>query len=565
MNRARLDTPLGMLLCALAAVALRAQSIPARTYANPLDLPYRFRLEAPSRREAADPTMVTFRGAYYLFASKSGGYWRSIDLAHWQLIVPEGLPLEDYAPTAVVYKDRVYFTAFNSKALYSTDDPARGIWRRDADLEPYGDPDLFVDDDGRFYLYSGCSSKTPLAVAELDPAHQFKVLRSALIQESRDTGHRGFEVPGDNNDQPAKGTWVEGAWMVKHDGKYYLEYAAAQTQDRSYADGLLVGQNAFGPFHYAPYSPVSYKPTGFIDGAGHGSTFQDLQGRWWHIATMAVAVRHSYERRLGLFPVSFTRDGQMLQDNYLADFPHWLDQDRSLTGWMLLSLRKAATASSSLPGHEPQLAFDEDVRTWFAASSGNPGEWLQVDLGHNALVNSVQINFADEGSTTLGPLHESYRYRLEGSRDAQHWQMLVDHSTSGRDAPDDYEALEVPLQIRYLRLTNVYTPAGAVFSISGLRVFGTASVPLPAAVENTRIVRDGSDLRHAAIAWKPARGADFYVVRYGIAPDRLGNSYEVLSGTTLEIRSLNAGVNYFYEVDAVNEHGIARGKVVAAE
>ena len=30
-----------------------------------------------------------------------------------------------------------------------------------------------------------------------------------------------------------------------------------------------------GPFTYAPYNPVAYKPGGFVQGAGHGSTFED--------------------------------------------------------------------------------------------------------------------------------------------------------------------------------------------------------------------------------------------------------------------------------------------------
>ena len=51
-----------------------AQTAADHTYANPVDLNYRFRLEPPSRREAADPTMVVFKGEYWLFASKSGGY-----------------------------------------------------------------------------------------------------------------------------------------------------------------------------------------------------------------------------------------------------------------------------------------------------------------------------------------------------------------------------------------------------------------------------------------------------------------------------------------------------------
>ena len=45
------------------------------TICNPVNLSYRYMLDAPSRREAADPNMLVFKGEYYLFASKSGGYF----------------------------------------------------------------------------------------------------------------------------------------------------------------------------------------------------------------------------------------------------------------------------------------------------------------------------------------------------------------------------------------------------------------------------------------------------------------------------------------------------------
>ena len=52
-----------------------------RIVANPIDLNYRFQPqdEDEPRREAADPVLEYFKGYYYMFASKSGGYWRSED------------------------------------------------------------------------------------------------------------------------------------------------------------------------------------------------------------------------------------------------------------------------------------------------------------------------------------------------------------------------------------------------------------------------------------------------------------------------------------------------------
>ena len=142
------------------------------TICNPVNLSYRFCLDAPSRREAADPTMVTFKGEYYLFASKSGGYFHSTDLVHWDLITTSDLPLEDYAPAVVEMKDTLYFMASGDAPvkIYKTANPKTGKWQIANANFPIGmiDPDLFVDDDGRLFFFYGCSNVNPIYGVELD-------------------------------------------------------------------------------------------------------------------------------------------------------------------------------------------------------------------------------------------------------------------------------------------------------------------------------------------------------------------------------------------------------------
>src|SRR5688572_27719239 len=116
MNRKRIQINLYWLVTMLVTTVAVAQRTDLAnrqptTICNPMNLSYRFCLDAPSRREAADPTMVVFKGEYYLFASKSGGYFHSTDLVEWDLITTADLPLEDYAPTAVVMNDTLYFMA----------------------------------------------------------------------------------------------------------------------------------------------------------------------------------------------------------------------------------------------------------------------------------------------------------------------------------------------------------------------------------------------------------------------------------------------------------------------
>jgi hypothetical protein len=172
------------------------------TICNPLNLSYRFCLDNPSRREAADPTMIMFKGEYFLFASKSGGYWHSTDLIHWDFITSSDLPFEDYAPTAVVIKDNIYFIASGGAPvkIYKTSDPKSGKWEVVNGAFPIGmtDPDLFLDDDGRLYFYYGCSNVNPIYGVELDLKTLNPVGKPVECFNSNKAIF-GWEQPGDYN------------------------------------------------------------------------------------------------------------------------------------------------------------------------------------------------------------------------------------------------------------------------------------------------------------------------------------------------------------------------------
>ena len=570
-----------LIACALGlfsfgATLVRAD-VPAnrpQTFCNPLDLPYRFQLQAPSRREAADPTLVAFHGEYWLFASKSGGYWHSRDLNHWTLVKPTGLPLEDYAPTVEVLDGRIIFTAFNTPALYTTEDPAQGVWTKLSDLKGYPDPDIFVDDDHRVFVYYGCSYNGSISVVELDPRQKFKVINGPIRCFAADFTNHGWEVTGEINRGDATGggplgPWLEGSWMTKHAGIYYLQYSAPGTQYKTYADGVYTATNPLGPFAYAPYSPFSHKPTGFIAGAGHSSTVRTGGEDYWHISSMTISIRHMFERRLGLFPAGFTADGQLVCNTVLGDYPQFVPGSHANAavnnspGWMLLSYRKAATASSELPGFPAQNAFDDDIRTWWSAVSGNSNEWLQVDLAKPCRIEALQVNFADQGMANLGRMEEDgYQYRVQTSPDGQNWQTTVNHADARRDSPHDYTQLAAPVTARYVRLVNVHSPGQGLFSVSGFRLFGRAPGRAPDRAKDFVATRNVDDSRRVHLSWQPVANADFYLVRYGLAPDRLFNNYQVYGTNAFDINSLNSGTAYYFTVAAVNGSGVSReGKV----
>ncbi|HEX7856183.1 MAG TPA: family 43 glycosylhydrolase [Sphingobium sp.] len=560
----------GLLLAALAlapagSTAKAAGDAGARrfaTYANPVDLPYRYRAGAKPYREAADPTIVAFKGRWWLFASHSQGYWHSTDLLHWTFVNPTGFDVDKYAPTAVAINGRLYLTTSDgANKIWVTDDPMSGKWDVAASIPTrYWDPALFLDDDGRLYMYYGLNPVKPILVEELDPK-TFQSLSPApiLVPATRETAQRGWEVVGDHNEQEGKPTFIEGSWMTKYRGRYYLEYSAPGTQFKGYANGVVTSTSPMGPFTYESYNPFAFKPTGFIAGAGHGSTFKGPDGQWWHIGTTTLSIRHPFERRLALFPSWFTPSGQLVTDTYLGDYPHYIDGDRGLTGWMLLSRKAAVSASSVLDGFPAANAVDEETRSWWAAKTGNPGEWFQIDLGAPKQIEAVQINFADQDSQGVAISSDVYRYKLDLSDDGQHWRTAIDTSTKGRDAPHDYQVLPRADQARYVRLTNIHSPDNGKFSLYDLRVFGKGTGPLPAVVGGVSAARNPADGRKATVSWQAAMGAQFYIVRLGTSPKLRTQSFQVYDRqTSVQINSLNVTGPYYVSVDAVNDVGIRR-------
>src|SRR5205085_6179623 len=93
----------------LALSAVACAVVPAgaqrHTYANPVDVDYRYNFEqlnnGVSYRTGADPAVVNHKGTYYLFMTLADGYWRSTNLIDWDFVTPSRWPMQSMvAPAA---------------------------------------------------------------------------------------------------------------------------------------------------------------------------------------------------------------------------------------------------------------------------------------------------------------------------------------------------------------------------------------------------------------------------------------------------------------------------------
>ena len=544
------------------------------TYCNPLNLDYTYPFHnshlGKSYRSGADPAVVEFRGEYYMFVTRSWGYWHSKDLLNWDFITPEKWYFEGCnAPAAHNYKDSVLYVCGNPSGAMSilyTDNPKRGDWKAvPSVLHDLQDPPLFIDDDERAYMYWGSSNRWPIRGKELDMKNKFLPIAKkpdSLLFLRPDI--HGWERFGENHTSDIK-PFIEGAWMTKHNGKYYLQYAAPGTQFNVYGDGVYVGKSPLGPFEYAAHNPFCYKPGGFATGAGHGSTVCGPGGIYWHFGTIHLSINYKFERRLCMFPTFFDEDGAMYSDTYFGDYPHYSPDQVSrqttsggFRGWMLLSYGKPVKASSQLESYPVENVTDENLKTFWVAEKNDDKQWVEIDLEEVSDVYALQLNFFDYEETGFWGRMPNLRqrYLVEASVDGARWRVLVDYRNSFRDAPHNYIELDQPIEARYIRYRHHYVP-GKNLAMGDIRVFGLGRGKKPATVKGFTVVRE-ADERNARISWKAVKGAQGYNVLWGVALDKLYSSWMVYGDNSLDLRALTVGQKYYFAIEAFNENGISQ-------
>lgn len=624
-------------ILSLVALSMLSSGVLAdRTYINPMDLEYQYGERIPERRQfikaeglvtrqSADPVIVSFEKdgkhqGYFMFASQGRGYWMSNDLITWQHIQPtgewpvsyftpsdgkdpttekdpeSGLEWKDMIAPAALSKDgKIYLLSSNRKGglttLFVSDDPASGKWEKADENLGYPvvgdknlwDPALYHEND-QWYVYWGSSNLFPLWGAKINENKKgLEIDRFAKPLLAMHPDVHGWERMGFDHTSP-HAPYVEGPEMLKSGDTYYLSYAGPGTDGNVYGDGIYTGKSPLGPFTYQSHNPVTYKPGGYVHGAGHGNTFRDAFGNIWRSGSNWYGVNWVFERRNVILPSAIDADGIMYSSARFADFPQFAptekysDPNDLFTGWMLLSYNKPAWATSELPPErgrtfDASFVTDENPRNFWVAGENNDAQHVVVDLQSEKTINAIQINYADylvTGDEYRAPLPhdkamEDYKkriythYRLSISNDNETWEEISNNLDKHENRSNIYIELDEPITARYVRFENVHVGVKHL-ALNGLRVFGSANGELPAVPEKLTTIRD-ADRRNVTVAWQPVEDAVGYNVRFGIAPDKLYHTYQIWGDEfdgQKEIRSLDIHKGYYFAVEAFNETGVSK-------
>lgn len=492
----------------------------ALRYCNPLPIETSSRDGSPQGVGLGDVTVVREGGKYYLFATGGGG-WVSDDLVHWQY---QGVEMRTgrvpVAPHVVKYNGAFYMSG-NNAPLYRAPSilgpyEVLGEWT-DVNGKPFSgiangvtwngafDVDIFIDDDNTPYLYFPMRSTAGIYVVPLDPARLNRFSAEPTRLFGFNPSHT-WERYGEFNEYPDV-SWIEGSWMLKRRGTYYLQYSASGTQWLSYATGMYTGRAPTGPFTYAAINPILRKTTGIVTGAAHGSIVEGPDGTLWQFYTM-VMNNPPGGRRIGMDPVGFDARGNLFVHGP-TETPQWgpgVVKDPAThgdSGSMPLTVNKMramntkSTFSSQRPGRDAAYAIDHSNGTWWEPAEDDHQPSITVDLGpatefdpiQRFTIDSSRILFstprmarppAGQPTTPLPPPSGAiaHRYRIEVSDDGTTFRTVLDKTQNTVTKYVEFDELP-PTACRFVRLTMTDWPRQSTtpFGIVEFTVFGTPITP----------------------------------------------------------------------------------------
>ena len=461
----------------------------AQNYCNPLPMPI-----GQGGNAAGDVTVIEEGGKYYMCCT-GGGMWVSSDLLTWthHSVEVEGATIP-VAPDLVKYNGKFYLTG-NSDHVYVADSPLGpykdlGLFKNTGPVEDGWnggfDTKIFIDDDNTPYLYWPGRGISGIYGVKLDP-------KDLTCFAEKPTHLFGFnpmhawERYGEMNEYPGV-AWIEGPWVIKRNGIYYLEYSASGTQWKTYAEGYYTATSPLGPYSYASNNPLLRKTEGLVTGTAHGSIVK-LPGKdeWYQFYTIVLS-NPPGGRRIGMDKVEFDADGLMYctvtdtpqpapgttaKKDVPASIPVTINKITAMN-----ALSKVSSQQNGFPG---AFAVDNYSGTVWVPEPTDQTPSITVELSpatrfdvvQHFTVDGVRILFGGTGKRMFGFSRTMpvYKFKLEVSQDGENFVTVLDKTRNTETKDTFYDEFK-PINCRFVRLTINDWPKENPLGIIDFTVFG---------------------------------------------------------------------------------------------
>lgn len=272
----------------------KTSALPAATYQNPL---------MQGHLLMGDPFVLRHDSTYYLYGTNAPGRgfitWTSRDLVHWDSL---GFAYERtdssygqsnfWAPEVFYYPPHerfylVYTTKHDKESPLNIclaqserpEGPFKDLYTPWIDIEGWGriDGHVFVDEDGTPFLYFDKVGVVGKPWEKPSTGYLYGLLYAVQLHPdlSSAVGEPVLCVQADQdweNPQSMHSRCNEGAYVLKHQGQYYLTYSANHYADPAYGIGYATASHPLGPWTKNPDNPLMATDSlRQFSGPGHNS------------------------------------------------------------------------------------------------------------------------------------------------------------------------------------------------------------------------------------------------------------------------------------------------------
>lgn len=260
----------------------------------------------------ADPDIIYHDGYYYMYVTSTGYLvYRSADLVSWECLgksMPECSwdinTQYQWAPDVEYINGKFYMVVTYGEAGFgiAVSDKPEGPFVCATEkpmLEKTIDGNLFVDEDGRIYLYyTSWYNKRTYGIWGVE-------LCDDCVTPKWETERLLIKADKPWESSLNMGGVVEAPFMMKKDGIYYLVYSGSHYQ-ANYAVGYATSSSPLGTFTKSESSPILYR-TNDVRGPGHCSVVDTPDGRLFMVYHVHASATSVHPRNVAIDPIRFVR------------------------------------------------------------------------------------------------------------------------------------------------------------------------------------------------------------------------------------------------------------------
>lgn len=287
----------------VACIFFATNTQPEHTYRNPV-LVETFESPVMGTMGIGDPTVIFHEGKYYLYPTGDNhGYdvYISSDLFHWKKgprvfrSDEPGVWAPDVLFNPADRKFYLYYTVNRRVGVAAADRPDGTFIDQSPLVENAIDANMFLNDNGRYYLYYVQYPDFTIYVQPMENAVRKMGEPLEVIQP---------DEAWEKNGQPI----TEAPWMLKHGGTYYLLYSGGGADTRYYAIGYATAKSPLGPFTKYAGNPIVKEGNG-VFGPGHCSVIKTPDGKFWIIYHQKKDGSKNWDRIICIDPLWFDDKG----------------------------------------------------------------------------------------------------------------------------------------------------------------------------------------------------------------------------------------------------------------